>query len=248
MVDLPGRVDIEGAFAKALGKEFAVTYKEVLALLGDPPDLDKLTPEWWDSVRERVAGAIRPSLEYAFGEALDAMAESVGYTFDWDLKNQAAIDWAIAYTAGLGDSLVATRRKKISEAVARFFDKGGNMAQLKKDIGRWVNPDSAALIAQTEVTRAAVGGERWGVRDLERQGVRFRAIFQTNNDSLTCPICGELNGVEITDGRFPPLHTGCRCWVNHEPIIEGKAYELAAFKASFKLVQGDGVVEIKKVA
>jgi len=241
MVEVRGRMDIEGAFARTLGREFAVTYKELLGLLGDPPALENLTPEWWLGVRDRVAGAVRPGLEFAFGEAIDSFADEVGFTFDWDLKNQAAIDWAIGYTAELGDGLVATRRKKISAAVADFFERDGNMGKLRKDIGRWVSPESAALIASTEVTRAAVGGELWAAADLKRQGVNLRTIWQTNNDSLVCPLCGPLNGTPegVDWWRPPPLHTGCRCWINHEVVVDGKALVPAAFKAAYKIIRLD---------
>jgi hypothetical protein len=219
MVDLPKRVDIEGAFAKALGKVFSGTFKELMKLLGDPPDLNNLTPEWWVGVEKATSAAIRPVLEEAFMGAVDAMAGDVGYVVDWELANTTAQGWAAVYTDDFVEQIWGTRRGKVSTAVMNFFDKGGSMGQLRKDIGRWFSPGVAELIAQTEVTRAATAGELWQASDLQAQGVTLRAVIQTSNDDLVCPVCGPLNGQDA-NGRFPPFHVGCRCWVNHEVVTE----------------------------
>jgi hypothetical protein len=53
-------------------------------------------------------------------------------------------------------------------------------------------------------------------------------IWQTSNDERVCPICGPKHGKEITDGKFPPAHPRCRCWVTYEfPEGEGVVEEAA---------------------
>ena len=76
------------------------------------------------------------------------------------------------------------------------------------------------MIARTEVTRAAVEGERALVKEtndiVSQHGIDpMVPIWQTRNDEIVCPICGPKHNKEIKDGEYPPAHPRCRCWVTH---------------------------------
>jgi hypothetical protein len=91
-----------------------------------------------------------------------------------------------------------------------------NLDQLSERITPLFGRQRAEAIAITEVTRASSEGERQYADALQTQGVRLIAIHQTNTDDRVCPICGPRNGEPITDGRYPPLHPRCRCFVTHK--------------------------------
>jgi SPP1 gp7 family putative phage head morphogenesis protein len=93
------------------------------------------------------------------------------------------------------------------------------MGDLRGRLGRIYSPVRAEMIAVTEVTRAAAEGERATVREIEKEGIRMVEVWQTNNDSLVCPICGPRHGKKVGDGWSkndgPPAHPRCRCWLTH---------------------------------
>lgn len=226
MVDLPTRQDFEIELARRVAREFAGSRRELYRVLAENPDnADDLLAAIERVIREsspRLNGAVTVVLQQAFVEATDAMAAAIGYTFDNTLVNQAAADWARAYAFDLERGISNTTRTRLRDIVADFFERGVNVGDTRDAIARVYSPSRAEIIAQTEITRAATEGELQGARELERQGVRLRPIHKTNRDDLVCPICGPRDRTEITDGNYPPLHPGCRCWVDHEVVdIEG---------------------------
>jgi hypothetical protein len=220
MVDLPGREDFEAALARRVGREFATVRKRLVALLGDPPDFDQITPEIWREVTRGLNGAVFPQLRQVFVEATAAQAEAIGVAYDFDLVNARAQEWAGRYTYNMVTGVTNTSRTRLQKIVANYFEQGVTIGDTQREIAKLFGPVRAEMIAQTEVTRAATEGERAGARDLEAQGVRLRPIHQTNVDDRVCPICGPRHGQEITDGQFPPLHVKCRCWVTYEVVLE----------------------------
>ena len=81
------------------------------------------------------------------------------------------------------------------------------------------------MIARTEVTRAAVEGQRATVKEtsdaLAKYGIKpMVEVWQTRNDDLVCSIYrsrhGKKEGAGWTKEDGPPAHNGCRCWTNHK--------------------------------
>jgi len=129
---------------------------------------------------------------------------------DGNLVNQGAVDWARNYSyEGLLPGITNVEREAVQKHVAAFFEEGLTVGQLISRLKEVLDPEMAdevaELITRTEVTRAAVEGERATVREadklLSKYGIEpMVEVWQTRNDELVCPICGPRHGKKEGDG------------------------------------------------
>jgi SPP1 gp7 family putative phage head morphogenesis protein len=85
------------------------------------------------------------------------------------------------------------------------------MPDLIESLDSLYGPVRAEMIAVTETTRAAVQGQAALVDELNKEGIVMVATFLTSEDETVCPICAPLNGKQVDESEFPPLHPRCRC-------------------------------------
>jgi len=219
MPDIPDRDSTESELAKFLGKWFKEQQKLIIQLLGDPPDINNIPPEFWNEIGAEAEAVLRPFLSKQSLLAAERLLETVSIGIDWALINQAAADWARQYTYDLVRGINDTSRQTLQRIIPRYFEQAMTQGELRETLGNLYSPVRAEMIARTEVTRAAVEGERMTVAEIEKYGYRMKPIWQTRNDEIVCPICGPKHDKEINDGQYPPAHPRCRCWVNHEIVI-----------------------------
>lgn len=217
---IEGRDELERGLARKLARALAEALRELLDLLGKPPDLRNVSMAFWEGEGALLLRVLGPELEAIFiGQAEAGFGD---FGVDWDLINQAAADWARQYAAELVEGIEEATRSAVGKAIEDFYEQGWTMEELRLRLERWYGPKRAERIAVTEVTRAAVEGERAIVRELEKSGLKFVERWATSEDELVCPLCGPLDGTvegenwQAQDG--PPLHPGCRCWTNHEVV------------------------------
>ena len=220
MPDIPNRDALEAQLARKLSKLQRAQMARLLELMGDPPNMANVPMSFWDDAGKELAQVVTPFSERVYLESAERMLESVPIGVDWSLVNQAASGWARQYAFDLVGGINDTTRQAVGQAVGNFFDQGWTMGDLTDRLGRIYSPIRAEMIARTEVTRAAVEGERATVREIEKEGIRMVEVWQTRNDELVCPICGPKHGKKIgtnwTRNDGPPAHPRCRCWTNHE--------------------------------
>jgi len=210
----------ERKLARALGRLDAETRRELLALLGDPPTLDALTPQVWEEIARRYEGAVMPVLEETFLAVLQDWIES-GVAVSWDMANERAIQWAGQYTYELVRGMNATAQERLSTAIRHFYEGRLDLDGVARRMNSLFSPQRAEMIAITEVTRASVQATNWYERELNELGVRTERIWRTANDEIVCPICGPNSSRRESDGwtvAEPPAHPRCRCWLTVEPI------------------------------
>lgn len=163
------------------------------------------------------------------GKAPNPVKADVGVTVDWSLLNKQALEFAQNYTYDLIRGLDSTTRADVQNALSQWVQTGAPLAELESSLRAiFNNADRAAVIAQTESTRAYNEGakQRW-----QQVGVK-RATWQTVNVGLkrtdkhpgdVCLICTELHGQEfdLEQGAWSdvlgqyvqaPAHVGCRCF------------------------------------
>jgi len=190
----------------------------VIRELGNPPNINNLSPELWGEVGKELQGVLQPGLEEIFLASAEAMLDDVVIGADWALINETAAEWAGKHVSDLVVDIVGTKRKIVNRAVEQFYRDGLTVGDLEGRLVRAFGPINANMIASTEITRAAVEGELAVVAELERQGARMQARWQTNFDEDVCQICAPRNkhvrGTNWTEP--PPAHVRCRCWLNHE--------------------------------
>jgi len=216
MSDVSNRDELERRLARKIGKVQRAQMGKLLELLGDPPDLNNVTPDFWTLAGKELAAVLLPILEDIFLEQARVLLTAQPIGVDWALINRAAVDWARAYGFNLVTGVNATSQAGLQSAVSAYFEQGLTIGDLEKKLGNLFGPVRAEMIAVTEVTRASVEGERAIAGEIAKQGIDMIPIWQTNRDDLVCPICGPRHKKPIADGIFPPAHPRCRCWVNHE--------------------------------
>lgn len=219
-MELSDRMDWERKLARAVGSSNQAALQQLLSYLGDPPDLMRVPVGFWDTTGSALLIAIRPVLEDIYLTQAEAMLGMVPVGVDWALVNAAAASWIRVYGGQLIKDITETSRQAVGDAVGDFFEDQLTMGELTGRLERIFGPVRAEMIAATETTRAAVEGERETVSELEKLGIKFVEIWQTENDELVCPICGPLHNKVEGDGWTkadgPPAHPQCRCWTNHE--------------------------------
>jgi len=219
MAELPNREELEAILAKAVGKEFALEFEELMAALGEPPDPANLPSEFWEGKRMRAT--VEPLLMNTFlVSAEDAMIQlTIGV--DWGLVNQSAIDWASRYTFDLVTGINNTSRGVIQRGIDAYFRDGLSNKELASLLEPTFGPVRAEMIAVTETTRASVEGGREIDRQIEKDNpnIRMIPIWLTANDDRVCPICGPRHNQPITNGEYPPAHPRCRCDYRSEMTV-----------------------------
>ena len=223
MPDIPDRDKLERKLARILGSMNKRQLASLLEYMGDPPDINKVPPEFWDQAGKELAAAVLPFSEGVYLDAAERMLEEVSVGVDWNLVNSAASNWAQQYSFELVTGINNTSRQAIQRAVSAYYTEGMTQGQLEERLSRIYSPVRAEMIARTEVTRAAVQGEWAFVREIRQQGIEMVEVWKTRNDDRVCPICGPRHNKKRGDGwdsdNEPPAHPRCRCWLNHEIVV-----------------------------
>lgn len=216
MSDILNRDELERRLARQLGKLNRVHLARLIEYLGDPPMIENVPSTFWDESGIELSSVLGPFSEDIYVQSALELMNSQPIGVDWAVVNQNAVDWARDYTFNLVRGISDHSRLALQSTVSAYYARGQTTGELVNRLSGIFGPVRAEMIAVTEITRAAAEGERAIVRELNKQGVQMVPIWQTNNDSLVCPLCGPRHGQEITDGMYPPIHPRCRCWVNHE--------------------------------
>jgi hypothetical protein len=220
MVDHPARVQAEGELARDVAGVFQARYQDLVERLGDPPDGMALDDAWWGELEAALLAAILPHMVRSFVDTAVAAADGLGVEPEMDLVNRWAQEWAEGYTYDLVKGMTESRRGDLAKQIARFYDDGVTLGDVREALRQMYSPVRADMIAQTEITRASVGGEMALADYMARNGLNLRAVWYTAQDDRVCPICGPRHGTVRGDGWFdlPPAHVRCRCWVEHEVV------------------------------
>ena len=220
MPDVPNRDELEAELARVLGKLNRIHLARLLEYLGDPPDVGNVPDSFWREAGEELGVALRPFVEKVFLVAAERMLEDSPIGVDWGMINEAASNWSNRYSFDLVTGINQTSRQALQTAVSGFFRESMTLSELKERLGSIWGPVRASMISRTEVTRAAVEGERAFAREIEKEGITMVETWQTRNDERVCPLCGPLHGrpkgTDWNEVDGPPRHVNCRCWTIFE--------------------------------
>lgn len=197
-------------------------YEDVVKLLGDPPDITNLTPEFWQTEAGKMLSAVRPELEtLALTAGQQVIATGVGVA--WDLVAEQAVEWAAQHAGELINGINEVTRRQVGKAIERFFrTPGQTVGDLAKSLEPWFSPARAEGIAVTEITRAAAEGSRVAIEVARAGGYNLEPVWHTNRDELVCDICGPNDNKPESEWQQvsgpPPAHPRCRCWVTYRTV------------------------------
>jgi SPP1 gp7 family putative phage head morphogenesis protein len=187
----------------------------VMAALGDPPNLNNLTPEFWETEAGKMLATIRPELE-AMAVAAGAAVTTVPMLWDEVVIAREAAEWARQYAYQLVSGINANTMALLRRVVAAFIETPGmTIGDLRRELAPAFGERRAQMIAVTETTRAFEEGHRAIQRELQRGGLRRLREWRTAQDERVCELCGPLNGAtedQWVDTDGPPRHPRCRCW------------------------------------
>lgn len=233
MPDIPNRDELERKYGRAIGRELNRQKRELIRLMGDPPDINKIPIDFWTRNGKLTEEVLRPLSEQIYLEAAERMMTEIPVGVDWSMVNETAMNWASNYNYELVRGITDTTQRGLQTAVSDFYRQQTISGELTQNIvnefqartGRLFSHSRAEMIGITETTRAAVEGEREAVmmsnEILSKYGIEpMTEIWLTRNDELVCPICEPRNNKKEGDGWTkddgPPAHPRCRCTTRYE--------------------------------
>lgn len=216
-MDVNNREEKERKLVRELSRIFGERFESVMDLLGDPPNIANVPPEYWRQFSAELVTAISNALNETFYEQFTESLEEFGLSADTGQASEAALDFVRRYSFNLVKDIEATTITALRKEINFYFETGDmSINDLAGRLYRWYSPVRAEMIAITETTRAAVQGELDTVMRIAAEtGTLFEPVWQTANDERVCPICGPRHDKVIDDDFYPPAHPRCRCWVNH---------------------------------
>ena len=194
-------------------------FEDVMRLLGDPPDLNNLTDEFWATEAGRMLADLRPELQgLALLAGEQVLATGVGVA--WELVAEQAARWAAQHSGELVRGITDTTRRYVGTSVERYFREAGTTTgYLQRSLEPWFGATRAESIAVTEVTRAAAEGSRIAAQEAENAGYHMEPVWHTNRDDVTCAICAPNDGKMRSEGWTTggiPAHPRCRCFETYK--------------------------------
>jgi hypothetical protein len=217
-MDVVNRDELERRLARLISREQRDELRQLMDLLGDPPQLDNVPETFWLNGGKQLRGVVVPVFQDIYLQQAQTLLQQFSVGVDWALINQGAVDWSSRYAFDLVTGITDRTRQGLQQAVGAYYRDALTIGDLEGLISPYYGPVRAEMIAVTEVTRAATEGEREVVRQIQADNgaIIMVPIWQTNADDLVCAICGPRHDKEITDDFYPPAHPRCRCWTNHE--------------------------------
>ena len=215
----PAKDAAEGRLLRLLRGRLNGQLDAVMEALGDPPNLNNLTPEFWETEAGKMLATVRPEIEAMAAEAARAVSATVPLMWDETVIAREAVEWAQQYAyqliSGINVNTVALLRRTVSSFIET---PGMTIGDLRRELTPAFGERRAQTIAVTETTRAFEEGHRTIQRELARGGLKRVRKWVAAGDEKVCELCGPETGLDGktedqwvgTDG--PPLHPGCRCW------------------------------------
>lgn len=235
-MELPNRPMHEAEFARRLSHLSGKHRRELVALLGNPPDINRVPASFW----ERVEREQREELLFGLLLLFTASAEHHGLGIS-DAE-QLANGWAPGQATSVASGYVANSRAALQDAAngwqasidARVEDAGFEAgteltlprAEIEDGALDIFGPGRDAVIANNEMTRAVTTG---GEQAVGAQGLLSPEDEWQTNPGLSatgpCPVCEPLDGTPRSYWeRFFPFgppepHVGCVCEIVYAAML-----------------------------
>jgi len=190
--------------------------RDVMRILGDPPDLNNLTAEFWASEHGKLVADLRPRVERMVLASIEGAGQYVPVVWDIPVIAREAVAWARSYTTEWLAGLDVNTQALVRDKVSLFLETPGmTIGDLRQSLTPAFGEARAQAIAVTETTRAFAAGNQIVQRELAKAGIQMERFWNTSNDELVCDICGPNDGKFESEGWTVgeiPAHPRCRCW------------------------------------
>lgn len=222
-MDLAGRTQHEQEFAQRFAALSARHKRELMKLLGDPPDPRNIPAEFWERVKketEEEAAALMLLILLAGSQQYLTRLESAVTQSGRDIEQtRQQVELSVKRWA---DSRAADFAQQYTDHSVQIVNKLGQPGEVEQEAADLVDqafgPSRVESIAVTETTLAASAAGEVAVDATVGRDEQDR--WFTAEDSRVCPICSPLHGRTRSQwSRFfpdgPPSHPRCRCWIEY---------------------------------
>ena len=176
------------------------------------PITDLYSPAYWRlqrmMFRQELTETILNVLFAGAESGLEQMPGGFTALMDWDVFNEAALDWMRLYLGESGEGAILrperawiqeineTTRQQVMREIDNWVREGAELDVLKRRLAPIFGERRAASIATTEVTRMYASGN---LMAWQSSGLVGAKRWMTAVDERVCPICGPLHNkiVEI---------------------------------------------------
>ncbi len=192
-----------------------MTKTKLLAVLGSKQNPSDILGDdaYWATFEAQTLAAAVPLAQATLVEAAEFNA-SLGIAVDFELVNQAVLDFTQTYSTEWWRELETATRDNLRKSITKWQEGGlgrRGLPSLIDDIEPMFGRVRAERIASTEVTRLFDEGNRIAANSagiLEQE-------WQTVRDAKVEDICRPLNGNRYPTNEGPrpvvDTHIGCRC-------------------------------------
>ena len=209
------RAELERELAKTISSLEGRQSRQLLKILGDPPKLDDVTLELWETMGKEMLGVLTPATINTSLLAAENVVNSIPIGVNWDMVNQRAASWASTHNTRVVREMYGNTNQATRDMVADFYTQGLSVGDLRRRLQGRLGAMHSEMVAVTEVTAAAVEGGRIVADELAAEGVTMIESWVTARDERVCIICAPLDGKVLGDGWTrmdgPPAHIRCRC-------------------------------------
>jgi hypothetical protein len=244
MSELNDRMGTERGFAKRLSRLTSRQRRELRDLLGDPPDVRRVSAaDWqrWEDERRKELTLILLAIFLAtLRQHVDEMVPGAMDDSTTLAVNREALVKAGALAADSAASTISTARDIVTASAEVIAT--GTKADIDAVLVSALGPERDAITAATATTAAQSAGTNAARLPLEMAGYNLVTRWYTERDGNVCPLCSALDGkstdlwgpvleqalgpggtraiASIVEYGGPPAHPYCRCYLQTkaEPV------------------------------
>lgn len=238
-MEIPNRPDHDAAFARKLSRLSSRHRRELIALLGHPPDISRVPADFWERVRKERENELAAVLLLLFSESYRHHVLSLGQAMTprlTDVGQAAAERYAVERAAKLAAESTAAVRDRIQRFAVEEWNRAGldaqravTRTQVLNDVLKAIGPSGDAARAVTETTAAqTAGGETAATNTVGTSDDDVWQIHPELSETGTCQTCRPLDGRRraIWATLFPngpPAHRNCNCEIVYANVRAGLA-------------------------
>lgn len=267
-MELPNRDDLEADFAKRFGKIARRHMLEFRELLGNPPDINNVPPEFWEKMEHEVAAETYAILLLIFDES--AMLHG------WESPGMASYGWAKQRASDLANYWTDSSRTRLIDGfdeltngeppnestveaaretnrfvptnrITPYMPRTPEASEIDDLVDSVFGPQRVTGIAVDETTRARHAGGESGVEETvglsQDDEWRVQESSEGVPDGKVCKLCRSVNRVKRKDWPWrlkdgPPCHPNDRCWIWYARVPVSEAIGAMLDDPDYKSMKG----------
>lgn len=218
MAELPNRDQLETSFARKFHYLSVKHRRELLALMGNPPDIRRVPGSFWKRVEREEAAALILLLRHVYQE------NAIGHGLDAPLAKSQANAFAQFRAKAVASEYAHNSFSRAVTAQRAYLVPGGGIftkTAAQEMATNIFGQGRAEGLVSTEFTAASVAG---GENAMHIRGLTSAEDTWITNPSLSvtgvCPRCEPFDGtVRAIWGRVfpsgPPVHPSCKCEIRY---------------------------------